>query len=241
VNFFSRIRILWIGFWSSLLGNTEQNHQHLVNEGILKEQRAQLEKLRQAITQLIFQKKQIRHRTDEISEQLAQLKADLEQAALAGKDELAVHLIEKSEALEEENTFLMNHYAKLKEDLFAARETEKTVLENLEKMRYQLNALASRSQALKMRKKLKSQLQGTGSVLAQTRTSMDAVHEQIHKLEAENEALSSHEEAWEKELKQFRKERKKTTYDQKLSALKAKLNQRLLPQQAAIISPLKTT
>src|SRR5687768_7616750 len=103
---FRRLKVLWLGFWTNLLGSSEARNQSIVAQGVLQAHRQHLTRVREALTNLIFQRKKLSDQLQELDQEVLELKTDIQQAARENRDELAINLIAKLEGAQEEHGFL---------------------------------------------------------------------------------------------------------------------------------------
>jgi phage shock protein A len=223
---FDRMRILWLGFWSSLLGRSEANHQTLVAQGALQAQRQQLARVRDALTNLIFQKKKMQDRLQQVDREVAELKVDLTQAAKEDKDELALHLIAKMESTQEEHQFLRTQVDTLEKEIGIARETEQKLAKDIVQAEQLMGTLTSRYESLKLQRKIQSDLQNVTKALhsGQSNSALVPLSDQIKKMEAEMEAYATRRQDWEKDWEKMRASRVASRHQAALDQLKENLH-----------------
>lgn len=237
--FFDRLRILWLGFWSALVGRSESNHQTLVAQGALQAQRQQLHRVREAMTNLIFQKKKMQDRLTGMDREVGELKVDIQQAATEGKDELAMHLIARLETTQEEHRFLKGQVAQLEKDIIIARDSEAKLVKDIAHAEQLMGALTSRYESLRVQRKIQAELQGVTKTLiaGQTNTALGPLSDQIKKMESEMEAFATRRQDWEQDWETMRAGRAPSRHRDALEQIKQSMKQpRQLP--AAVAHPV---
>jgi phage shock protein A len=225
---FDRLKVLWLGFWSSILGKGERN-QTLMAQGSIETHKAHLRNVRDALTNLIFQKKKLGDQLAHFEDELAELKKDTEQAAAENRDELALNLIARLEAAQEERNFLKDQLATVLKDIELARETEKQLAREIVQAEQMLGTLTSRYQHLKVRKQLQNQLQSLSATTANATKLHQPLADQIRRLEAEMETLQVKREIWEKDWQQMRERRSKTRHQAVLDQIKQSVRRNTMP------------
>ena len=232
-----RMKILWLGFWSSLLGRSESSHQSLVAQGALQAHRQQLARVRDAMTNLIFQRKKMQDRLTQVDREVAELKVDIQQAAREDKDELAVHLIAKLESSQEEHAFLRTQVETLEKDVGIARETEQKLAKDIAQAEQMMGSLTSRYEALRLQKRIQSDLQSVtkGLHAGQANAALAPLSDQIKKMEAEMEAFAVRRQDWEQDWEKMRASRVASRHQLALDQIKQNLNPRRI--EAATFQP----
>lgn len=225
---FDRLRVLWLGFWSNLVGKGEGRHQTLMAQGSVEAHRVHLRNVRDALTNLIFQKKKLGDQLETLEQELVELKIDTEQAAKENRDELALNLIARLEAAQEERTFLRTQLDTVVKDIELARETEKQLGREIVQAEQMLGTLTSRFQHLKVRKQLQNQLQSLSSVPNGAKLHQPLA-DQIRRLEAELETLQVKRESWEKDWQSMRDGRAKSRHQAVLDQIKQSVRRSTMP------------
>lgn len=225
---FDRLRVLWLGFWSQLVGKGESRHQTLMAQGSIEAHKQHLRSVRDALTNLIFQKKKLGDQVESLEQELLELKLDTEQAAKENRDELALNLISRLEAAQEERTFLREQLDTVLKDIDLARETEKQLAREIVQAEQMLGTLTSRYQHLKVRKHLQSQLRSIATAPNGAKLHQPLA-DQIHRLEAEMESLQVKRESWEKEWQAMRDGRSKSRHQAVLDQIKQSVRRGTMP------------
>lgn len=225
----SRLKRLWLGFWSDALGGAESANQSLAALGAIEQQRRHLRSVRDALTNLIFQRKKLTDQLQTIDLELVELRADVQEAAATDRDELAVHLLARLETVEGEQRFLVEQISILEKDVTTARDTEKTLARDIAQAEQLVATLKSRHHALSIRRQLQSQLT-TLTRAANGTLATQPLADQVNRLEAELEMMQVKRESWEKDWDDMRAKRSKSRHEQTLSHLKSSLRSRTLPQ-----------
>lgn len=232
---FDRLRILWLGFWSGLLGRGEANHQTLVAQGALQAQRQTLERVRDALTDLTFQKKKMQDRLTQVDREVSELKIDIQQAAKEDKDDLAMHLIARLESTQEEHTFLRTLVETLERDAAIARETEHKIAKDITQAEQLMGSLTSRYEAFRLQKRMQADLQSATKALhaGQSNVALAPLSDQIKKMEAEMESFATRRQDWEKDWESLRASRQNSRHRDALLQIKQNLNPRRI--EAAVV------
>lgn len=234
---FQRMKTMWIGFWSQLIGNGEARHQTIVAQGAIEQHRHHLRSVRDALTNLIFQKKRLGDQLNQLDSELLELKEDVEEAARQDRDDLALNLLARMEAAQEEHTFLKEQVATLEKDIEVARATETQLQREIIQAEQLIGTLSSRFQALHVRKKLQSELQSLTRTLGNKQSNIAApLKDQIHRLEAEMETLSVKRESWEKDWDALRARRTKGRHEAALRQIKDGMRRREVRLPAVIVA-----
>jgi phage shock protein A len=235
-----RLRILWLGFWSRLIGQGEARHRALVAQGAIEAHRRHLVSVREALTDLIFQRKKAQDRLQLLDAERLELKQDVEDAARSDQDELAINLISRLEAVDEEHRFLTGQVAALERDVVMARDTERRLGQEIEGAERTLGTLASRHQALRARSQLVQPIARAGQVLERSaETLSQPLADQVRRLEAELEALETRRTDWEKDWDKLRTDRSRSRQTRILSRIKDDLKRRAMPAMVIAVEPVR--
>ena len=100
----SRMKILWLGMWSNVIGAGEKNIQ-LTAQGAIENHKKNKTKIQNALASLIFQRMKTEDRLTAIRKAMAGLAADIDQAAILNRDELALNLMLNLKLLKMKNCF----------------------------------------------------------------------------------------------------------------------------------------
>lgn len=188
MSIFKRLNTLWKGLWESVASKGEENHQLLV-EGTIRDYRDRQLKIKQNLTNLVFQKKRLESKMIESDQQLKELTMNMEKAVKAGKDELALKIIAKVEMTKEEVGFLKTQVDKLEVDIAEASRIEKELSVKIGESGEKLRLLGSRIEALKLRKELQEDLNSLGGSIRSltSDTGIQKLKDQALRLEVELE------------------------------------------------------
>lgn len=183
-----RLSTLWKGLWENIASKGEENHQLLV-EGTIRDYRDRQFKIRQNLTNLVFQKKRLEQKMNESGQELKELTMNMEKSVQAGKDELALKIISKIEMTKEEVNFLKHQVNKLEVDIAEASRIEKELGVKIGESGEKLRLLGSRIEALKLRKELQHDLSALGGSIKSLSTDngIQRLKDQALKLEVELE------------------------------------------------------
>ena len=226
---FSRIRILWNGFWSNFMGGAENRNPEAFNRGLIEDHQRQLHRLRDALAELIFQRKKIQHRLDALMNEEAQLRQDLDMAASQDRDELALELIARVEKLAEEGRVLTEQKLKIDSDIQVARQTEKELARETHVLKQRLESLSSRHQFLQMRKQLKDNVETASQLSSGAGNGLGRIQDRIHRLEADMEAMGEKPNQHDQELADMRAGQQR----QKHMDILMRIKQSVKPQPAS--------
>ena len=187
---FSRIKTLWVGFWSNLIGETEnQGRRHLI-EGTFHQYEKDLHKLRNAMTGLIFQRKRLDDKIGKVEAQCAVYQEDLEQAVSEGKDDVSLLIIEKLDTVKSEHIFLVGERDLVTTEITKARKMEGELTQKYREVREKLRTLGSKLVVLEVRKELQEKFNSL-SFSADGKNAVQRLEEQVIKVETGLEAHES--------------------------------------------------
>ena len=230
MTFLNRVRILWLGFWSNLIGGSESRHKGLVAQGSLQSYKQHLGKLRDAMTNLIYQKKRMQDQLKVLQTEIYELKADIEEAVRSDADELAINLIAKVETVEEEYNFIKTQLAAVNKDIKVARETEAQLQKEISQQEQIMGSLTSRYASLKVRRELQAELQNASSVVSDSMAKVKIpIADHIRRLEAEMEVIQGKHQSWESDWQKIRSKRSESRHEEALRKIKENLRPRKLP------------
>lgn len=236
MSFFKRISTLWKGVWESVVSRGEDNHQLLV-EGTIRDYRDRQLKIRQSLTNLVFQKKRLENKLAESSHQLKELTMNMEKAAKLGKDDLALKIIAKMETTRDEAGFLNEQVGKLEADIAEASNVEKELSVKIGESGEKLRLLGSRIEALKLRRELQEDLNSlSGSIKSlSTDNGIQRLKDQALKLEVELETANGGD--LEAELRMMEQENVSSRHQEMLDQVKARLKvSKPLPTDGIIVA-----
>jgi phage shock protein A len=239
--FFQRLRVLWLGFWSNLIGQGEARNHSIVAQGALQTHKGHLRNVRDALTNLIFQKKKLGDQLQALDHELVELRTDVQQAAAQNRDELAINLITRLESAQEEHEFVKTQLRTIEQDIDMARDTEKQLVKEIAQAEQMIGALTSRHQALKVRRQLQQDLQSATravSVAGQAKLHQPLA-DQIHRLEAELESFQTRREGWEKEWQEMRAKRSSDRHHAVLDQIKRGLKQQTTLPTIVVAEPVR--
>jgi phage shock protein A len=221
---FGRMKVLWLGFWSGVIGSGEKNVA-LTAKGAIENHKQNLERVQNALTNLIFQRKKLDDKVSSLATELRELEQDLEQAAREDRDDLALVLISSVEKIKEEHDFLAKQSATLRVDIQQARDTESQLKREIIQAEQMLGSLTSRYEALKVRRNLQDQLsQIQSAVNSSTQKLEQPLTDHVHRLEAEIESSNQNVSEWSNELKEMRDSRHSTKHKEMLDRIKDRIH-----------------
>jgi phage shock protein A len=223
-----RFKLLWLGFWSGVLGGAESKNHSMAAQGAVEQQKRNMRNVREALTNLIFQRKRLADQLQALDHELVELRTDIKDAAHQDRDELALHLMARLETAEGEYRFLSDQITQLEKDIATARETETLLAREIVQAEQLIATLKSRHQALSVRRQLQSELSSLTRSVNATSASQP-LQDQVRRLEAELETLQVKRETWEKDWEVLRSRRAKGRHEQALRNLKNSLQRRTIP------------
>jgi phage shock protein A len=238
---FQRLRVLWLGFWSGLIGSSEARNHSLVARGALEAHKGHLRNVRDALTNLIFQKKKLGDQLQALDAEVVELRTDVQQAAAQNRDDLALNLITRLETAQEEHAFIKTNLHTIEQDIEMARDTEKQLIKEIAQAEQMLGTLTSRHQALQVRRQLQSDLQTASRALSVAGSAKlhQPLADQIHRLEAEIESFQARRDGWEKEWQEMRAKRSTDRHRAVLDQIKRGLKQQTTLPTIVVAEPVR--
>lgn len=176
-------------------------------------------KLQNALTQLYFQQGKLEDKKNQFEKQAGDLAADLELAVQNGRDDLALHLLEKTDDIKEQVTFINSQLAQIVKDIEMAKTTQKELELGSVKFKSSLEAFQTRKNLLEAQKTIKEQLSSVKSDISSN--VVNKLNDKIHLLNAQIKSLENNNPL-ENDLNNLRKDNINKARQQRLEELKKK-------------------
>ena len=239
MNLSARIESIWKSLWSTVMGRGASQRQSIKIRSEVERRRADLDRLREALTGIIFQRKRLEDQLHSLDTSIKEQRGDLELAARQDRDEVAINLIAATEQLEEQRSFVSRQLEALNTDIEQAKVDERNISKDIDQAEQLAGALASRHEVLEVRKRMQQDLTRVRqSISAGKLSSLEApLKSALQKLEAEAEVYNDapdNNTGWQGELRQMKSEQDRSNRLAQLTALKAQLNDRTLPPRTHV-------
>ncbi len=238
MNIFDRITNKLGAFFRSLFSGQEENFSP---EKTIQKQRASQKRLKESLTELVFQRKKLEAQIKKLDEKVLGLNEDLEMAAINDKDQLALHLMEELEMTQLERKETHTNLDLVTKEIRSGKQLEVELSQQIKKSESQLAVLASRSQSVKMRKDLQNQFTKIQNEMSYLQPGLSDIEENILKVEAQLESLRGDQDSWKDEVSEMRKQRRDRSREVQLQQLKTKLKGKSLPGRVIIPDLVTTT
>lgn len=206
---------------------TEKQLDHLYDE--------KLDKLNNAIANLLFQRSHNLEKKKNLESEMHQLQEDLKEAALSNRDELALHMIAKKEEIEQEWQFLDKQLKELESEIATAKEAKKELELSFKKSRQQIKTLSARHDALQARKLIHKELGEIKNSLGSdyNNKALEQMQTKLLKMEVELNEDSHKELNYDGEIRKLRDSRVKRIHEQTLARFKESLQ-----RQTRTVTPI---
>src|SRR5439155_14818202 len=102
MGFFSRVGNLWKGFLSLWIADIEKDHPEIAYENAINSMIEKYSMLKKATAAIIRRREDTSERLTSQSKELAQITADLNTAVETNQDDLAIVLLQKKNAIDNE-------------------------------------------------------------------------------------------------------------------------------------------
>ena len=183
--FFDRLANLWKGFWSLWIGGHEKGNPEVVYESAINERIRKYKSLKKAVSNIIYLRNKATKELEEKHAELKEVTAQIPIAVDEGEDEVALHLIERKDAL---NTDISRLDAELERAAGEAEEAKNSLIAfqgEIEKLKKEKDEMLARKENAEARIKIQETLNGM-STDADIKA-LDNVREHIGKLQAQAE------------------------------------------------------
>jgi phage shock protein A len=183
INFFSRIGNLWRGFVSLWIADVEKKHPEIAYENAIRGMIIRYTRLKSATAAIIRRRDEIDSRVKAARSGLERTNTDLETALATNQDDLAMVLLQKKSALEQELSDLAADAEQSNVDAEDAKSSLIAVQAEIGKLRAERDRMLAQMNSAQARLQIQSQLDGL-SVEADVQA-LDRVREHIKNTVAE--------------------------------------------------------
>lgn len=229
INFWSRLSNLWTGFVSLWIADVEKQHPEIAYENAINGLISKYSRLKNATAAIIQRRDEINARVEREKQQLEQVARDLDTALATQQDDLALVLLQKKNAIEEELRGLSAEAEQSRADADDAKNSLLAVKSEIGKLKSERDRMLAKMQSAKARLQIQSQLDGL-SVDADVQA-LDKVREHIKTTIAEaNLGKELRDSDLDVRLQKLRQDTGQTTARAQLEELK---RQRAASQQSA--------
>lgn len=182
-------------------------------------------KLKDTLTNLIFQELKLKDRRQELLKEALEIKQDLEDALQKDLDELSLNLIEKIDLINDEEKFLNAQIEELSQSILEIKGSKKELEIGAKRYKDTLITLDSKQKALNAHKAIKEDINSIKSELnlETGESALTKIKDKIHLLNAQMSQLEESKSHFDHELKDLRKSRMRNNQVEKLKILKANL------------------
>lgn len=229
INFWSRLSNLWTGFVSLWIADVEKQHPEIAYENAINGLISKYSRLKNATAAIIQRRDEINARVERERQQLEQVARDLDTALATQQDDLALVLLQKKNAIEEELRGLSAEAEQSRADADDAKNSLLAVKSEIGKLKSERDRMLAKMQSAKARLQIQSQLDGL-SVDADVQA-LDKVREHIKTTIAEaNLGKELRDSDLDVRLQKLRQDTGQSTARAQLEELK---RQRAASQQSA--------
>ncbi len=183
INLFARLGNLWRGFISLWIADVEKNHPEIAYENAIRGMISRYTKLKSATAAIIRRRDEIDGRVKAARHNLERANQDLETALATNQDDLAMVLLQKKGALEQELAELAAEAEQSNADAEDAKSSLLAVQSEIGKLRAERDRMLAQMKSAQARLQIQSQLDGL-SVEADVQA-LDRVREHIKTTVAE--------------------------------------------------------
>lgn len=224
-------------FIRGLLGQLFSNHNAdpaFMARGVIQKQKHSQKRLKESMTELIFQRKKFEAQLVKLQNNKLNLKKDLETAAYQDRDELAIKLMEEMDLVVAEINDTQKNLDLVVEEIKTAKQVEVELASQIEKSESQLAILVSRSQSVKMREELQAQFSKIHKEISNIKPGLTGIEESILHLESRLENIQEPQAEWKNEVVKMRKDRTDHLRKSRLEQMKMQLRSKKLPGRVII-------
>ena len=175
-------------------------------------------KLKNAITELYFQHEKLTDEKANLENEAEKVSNDLRLSLDENRDDLSLHLIEKSDSIKDQVTFINEQLEQIEINLQSAKESLKELDENSFKIKSKISNLESKRKVLESQKNIKEQISSLNGNLNVSYT--NKLSQQIHKLNAQIKTIEE-KNPLEKDLNNLRQKSIERERIKKLEQLKS--------------------
>jgi phage shock protein A len=156
----SRLWNLWTGFVSLWVTDIEKNHPEIAYQNSIESMTTKYAALKQASGRIIARKLDIEGRLEESRGELTKVTANLSAALSTNQDDLALVLIQKKNALEEDIASLEVDFKSANDDAEEAKSSLIDVKGEIDKLKAEKDRMLARFQSAEARLKIQESLDG---------------------------------------------------------------------------------
>ncbi len=183
INFFQRLGNLWRGFISLWVADIEKRNPEIAYENAIRGMISKYTRLKSATAAIIRRRDEIDARVNTARTALERTNTDLETALATNQDDLALVLLQKKSALEQELSELAADAEQGRGDAEDAKSSLLAVQSEISKLRAERDRMLAQMKSAEARLQIQSQLDGL-SVDAEVQA-LDRVREHIKTTVAE--------------------------------------------------------
>jgi phage shock protein A len=156
----SRLWNLWTGFVSLWVTDIEKNHPEIAYQNSIESMTEKYAKLKAASGRIIARKLDIESRLEESKAELAKVSTNLNAALATNQDDLALVLIQKKNALDEDIASLETDFKSANDDAEEAKSSLIEVKGEIDKLKAEKERMLARFQSAEARLKIQESLDG---------------------------------------------------------------------------------
>jgi phage shock protein A len=184
--FFARLINLWRGILGSWIGRKEERNPEAVYESAIQQRLEQYDNLRKAVTGIVYLRNKLASEIESKSRELAELNTQVLLAVDKGEDEVALHLIQRKDDVEQELARVRGEMEQTTEESAEAKRSLLDFQGEIERLRREKERAMARLATLEARRAIQRQLDRL-SPEADMRA-LESVRERVDRLSAELEA-----------------------------------------------------
>jgi phage shock protein A len=181
--FFDRLANLWSGFWSLWIGGAERRNPEAIYLSAINGRVRQYSQLKKAVSNIIYLRNKLSAELDAKQKELREINTQIPVAVDEGEDEVALHLIERKDALTADVAGIQQELAKTSAEAEDAKQSLLAFQSEIEKLRKEKESMLAKQQNAQARIKIQETLSGL-STDADIKA-LDNVREHIGKLQAQ--------------------------------------------------------
>jgi phage shock protein A len=156
----SRLWNLWTGFVSLWVTDIEKNHPEIAYQNSIESMTRKYAQLKAASGRIIARKLDIEGRLEESRTELVKVTSNLSAALATNQDDLALVLIQKKNALDEDIAALETDFKSADEDAEEAKSSLIEVKGEIDKLKAEKDRMLARFQSAEARLKIQESLDG---------------------------------------------------------------------------------
>jgi phage shock protein A len=240
----SRLFSLWRGIWGLKVESQELKHAEVVFFNAIREQEKQNTGLRDAVSQLIYQRNRLEQQISQKNADFKLVQRALEKSALDNDDTKALAFIKQNREIENDSRRLKLEFEKLNLQSIKAKSNLLTMEQKVKSLKTEQAQMVARKNVALARKNAKDavDLATCNRFEAPAFAALDQVRESIERLETLVEQQADFEEATESNtLQQLKNEQDLEDDTVALAQIKLRLKGHLLPMPQQQSSSLETS